>query len=57
VDNTAWEDFRKNEQMRRLHNISNEEMEALSRVALMGEVRSQRDFIYILNTIRQALGR
>ena len=57
IDNSAWEDFRKNEQMRRLHNISNEEMEALSRVALMGEVRSQRDFIYILTTIRQALGR
>ena len=57
VDNSAWEDFRKNEQTRRLYNINNEEMEALSRVALMGEVRSQRDFIYILNTIRQALGR
>jgi transcriptional regulator with XRE-family HTH domain len=56
-DNSSWEDFRKNEQIRRLHNINNEEMEALSRVALMGEVRSQRDFIYILNTIRQALGR
>jgi transcriptional regulator with XRE-family HTH domain len=55
--NSAWEDFRRNEQIRRLHNITNEEMEALSRVALMGEVRSQRDFIYILNTIRQALGR
>lgn len=55
--NSAWEDFRHNEQMRRIHNITNEEMEALSRVALMGEVRSQRDFIYILTTIRQALGR
>ena len=54
---SAWEDFRKNEQIRRLHNINNEEMEALSRVALMGDVRSQRDFIYILTTIRQALGR
>src|SRR6202050_4741926 len=57
VDNSAWEDFRKNEQIRRLHNINNEEMEALSRVALLGEVRSQRDFVYILTTIRQALGR
>jgi len=55
--NSAWEDFRHNDQIRRLHNVTNEEMEALSRVALMGEVRSQRDFIYILNTIRQALGR
>lgn len=54
---SAWEDFRHNEQVRRVHAITSEEMEMLSRVALMGEVRSQRDFIYILNTIRQALGR
>ena len=53
----AWEDFRKNEQLRRVHNISNDEMEMLSRVALLGEVRSARDFIYILNTVRHAVGR
>lgn len=56
-ESSAWEEFRQNEQIRRVHNISNEEMEMLSRVALMGEVRSQRDFVYILTTIRQALGR
>ena len=54
---TAWEDFRKDERLRRLHDITPEEMEMLSKVALMGEVRSSRDFVYILNTIRQALGR
>ena len=54
---SAWEDFRKNEQMRRIHNISNDEMEMLSRVALLGDVRSARDFIYILNTVRHAVGR
>jgi transcriptional regulator with XRE-family HTH domain len=54
---SAWEDFRKNDQVRRIHNITNEEMEMLSRVALLGEVRSQRDFIYILNTVRHAVGR
>ena len=53
----AWEDFRKNEQLLRVHSISNEEMEMLSRVALLGEVRSARDFIYILNTVRHAVGR
>jgi len=53
----AWEDFRKNDQLRRIHSISNDEMEMLSRVALLGEVRSSRDFIYILNTIRHAVGR
>ena len=54
---SAWEDFRKDEQMRRIHNITGDEMEMLERVALLGEVRSPRDFIYILNTVRHAVGR
>jgi transcriptional regulator with XRE-family HTH domain len=54
---SAWADFRNDARLRRIHNINDQEMEALSRVALMGEVRSKHDFIYILNTIRQALGR
>jgi len=57
AQDSAWEDFRKNEQLRRIHNISNDEMEMLSRVALLGDVRSPRDFIYILNTVRHAVGR
>jgi hypothetical protein len=32
-------------------------MEMLSRVALLGDVRSPRDFIYIINTVRHAVGR
>ena len=54
---SAWEDFRKDDQLRRIHNITGDEMEMLSRVALLGEVRSPRDFIYILNTVRHAVGR
>jgi transcriptional regulator with XRE-family HTH domain len=54
---SAWNAFRRDERMRRVHNISAEEMDLLSRVAAMGEVGSPRDFIYILNTIRHALGR
>lgn len=54
---SAWSEFRKDERLRRIHSITDQEMEALSRVALMGEVRSKQDFLYILNTIRQALGR
>jgi len=54
---SAWSEFRGDTRLRRIHNISEPEMEALSRVALMGDVRSKHDFIYILNTIRQALGR
>jgi transcriptional regulator with XRE-family HTH domain len=54
---SAWDDFKKNDQLRRVHSISNDEMEMLSRVALLGDVRSPRDFIYILNTVRHAVGR
>ena len=54
---SAWDQFRGNEQLRRVHNISSEEMDMLSRAALLGEVRSPRDFIYILNTVRHAVGR
>jgi hypothetical protein len=32
-------------------------MGMLSRVALMGEIGSPREFVYILNTVRQALSR
>ncbi len=56
-ESSAWAKFRDAEKVRRALSISGEEMELLSHVALMGEVRSDRDFIYILNTIRQALGR
>jgi transcriptional regulator with XRE-family HTH domain len=54
---SAWEEFKNDEQVRRLHNITFEEMEMLSRVALLGEVRSPRDFVLILNTVRHAVGR
>jgi hypothetical protein len=53
----AWEQFRKDARFRRLHNVSDEELDTLSRVTLMGEIDSPRDFFYILNTIRYALGR
>jgi transcriptional regulator with XRE-family HTH domain len=54
---SAWNDFARDDKARKVHEISDEEMEILSRVAKMGEVMSKGDFIFILNTIRQALGR
>jgi len=54
---SVWDSFAKDEKLRRSYKITDQEMETLSRVALMGEVRSSRDFIFILNTIRHALGR
>ncbi len=52
---SAWEEFRRNHQLRNSMRVTTQEMEMLARVALMGEVRSTRDFLYILNTVRQAL--
>ena len=53
---SAWNAFCADQQLRESHNITNEEMRPLSQVAMMGEVRTSRDFLFILNTIRQALG-
>src|SRR6185437_8892202 len=52
---SAWKEFRHDERIRRAHNISAEEMDVLGRVAALGEARTPRDFIYILNAIRLAL--
>jgi transcriptional regulator with XRE-family HTH domain len=53
---SAWNAFCRDETFRKIHNITDQEMQALSGVALLGEVRIPRDFLFILNTIRQALG-
>ncbi|HVB82203.1 MAG TPA: helix-turn-helix transcriptional regulator [Candidatus Binataceae bacterium] len=53
---SAWEDFRHDERLRHAHKVSAEEMDLLARVAALGEARAPRDFIYILNAIRLALG-
>jgi len=54
---SAWEQFKQDHQLQRLHRISDDEMELLSSVALLGEVRSPREFIYILTVVRHAMGR
>ena len=53
----AWEEFRKDDRIRRTYNITTDEMEMLSSVASRGDVGSPRDFVYIIQTIRHALGR
>jgi transcriptional regulator with XRE-family HTH domain len=57
TETSAWDAFVKDESLRNLHDITDQEMQTLSQVALMGEVRSSRDFLFILNTVRQAFGR
>ncbi len=54
---SAWEEFRKDKRLHRIHNITPEELELLLRVETMGRVRSSRDFLFIINTIRQAMAR
>lgn len=54
-NDSTWDEFRKDQRLHRLHRITHREMNMLSQVALMGQVRSSRDFLYILNTIRQSL--
>ena len=54
---SAWEQLRTNEQLRRIHDVSNDEMEMLSRVALLGEIQSPRELMFILMTVRHAVGR
>lgn len=54
-DGSTWDEFRQDGQLHQVHQISSRELEMLGQVALMGEVRSSRDFLYILNTIRQSL--
>ena len=53
---SAWNAFCHDQNLRESNNITVEEMRLLSQVAMMGEVRSSRDFLFILNTIRQSLG-
>ena len=54
---SVWDEFCQDEGLRKIHDITDQEMRALSEVALMGEVRSPRDFLFILNTIRHALSK
>jgi transcriptional regulator with XRE-family HTH domain len=54
---SAWDAFQADQKLHRLHNVTPDEMGMLQRVALMGEIGSARDFVYILNTVRQALSR
>jgi transcriptional regulator with XRE-family HTH domain len=56
-DTSAWNECRNDKKLHRVHNITRDEMEILSRLALMGNVRSARDFLFVLNAIRQAFGR
>ncbi|MBI1813798.1 MAG: helix-turn-helix transcriptional regulator [Deltaproteobacteria bacterium] len=52
---SAWLRFKANKRLHVRHSITRGEFSALERVASLGAVRTQRDFLFILQTIRQAL--
>jgi transcriptional regulator with XRE-family HTH domain len=52
-----WEQLKNDDRVRRLYNISDAEMEMLRCVASLGEVHSARDLIFVLNSVRQTMGR
>ena len=43
----AWEHFRRDKRLQRLHNVAADEMEMLGCVARMGQIESPRTFVYI----------
>jgi hypothetical protein len=48
-----WEEFRSDPDLLRAHNIKPHELETLSRVAMLGEVRCKADLIFMLSAIRR----
>jgi hypothetical protein len=50
----VWGRFARNKQLHRLHNVSREEIKTLSGMAMMGQVLSEEDLLYILDQIREA---
>src|SRR5271170_4930390 len=51
---SSWDKFLNDVRLRKSHHITDQELEILSRMAAMGEVRSTQDFIFVLNAIRNA---
>jgi transcriptional regulator with XRE-family HTH domain len=54
---SAWDEFRKDKRLHQIHRISPQELAVLAQIEMLGRVRSARDYLFILNTIRHALGR
>jgi len=52
---SAWERFKANRALHTRHGITAAELAALQGVATLGPVQTQRDFLFILQAIRQSL--
>lgn len=55
IQGTAWERFKVNRRLHTRQGITRRELATLEKVAAMGPVRTQRDFLFVLQVIRQAL--
>ncbi|MHB8383298.1 MAG: hypothetical protein ACYDC3_13285 [Candidatus Binataceae bacterium] len=49
----VWTAFQSDQALRAKHKITEQEMEALSHLAMLGSILSKQDFVFILNTIRK----
>jgi len=52
----AWREFVSNKALLVRHNVQPRELRALAQTNLLGRVIAPRDFLFILNSIRQAAG-
>ena len=51
----VWRDFTGNKAMLARHNVKPRELKVLSQVNLLGKIAAPRQFLFILNAIRQAV--
>jgi hypothetical protein len=51
----AWQEFAGNEALLARHQVKQRELIVLSQVNLLGKVTAPRQFVFILNAIRQAV--
>jgi hypothetical protein len=49
---SAWEQFRSDEQLQHVYNVTPEELESLSRMAMLGNLASKHDYLFILKMMR-----
>jgi len=52
---SAWERFRADKRLHTRQGITKQELKALQSVSALGQVRCTRDYLFILQAIRQAL--
>ena len=52
---SAWEGFRTDKRLQTRHGVTPAELKVLQHISALGDVREPRDYLFILQAIRQAL--